>query len=80
MPCGAPIIRHQLVHGRSRHPASRDTRLNFDPQAWKQAMTPHGNLFGRAMGHLDMMRLHAKTLRQAWVKGVIYSQELFGAS
>lgn len=56
------------------------TRLNIDPQAWKQAMTPHGNLFGRAMGQLDLLRLHAKTLGQEWVKGVAHSEALFGSS
>jgi REP element-mobilizing transposase RayT len=56
------------------------TRLNIDPQAWKQAMTPHGNLFGRAMGQLDLMRLHAKTLGQEWVKGLAHSEALFGSS
>ena len=55
-------------------------RLNIDPQAWKQAMTPHGNVFGRAMGQLDTLRLHAKTLGQAWTKGIAHSQALFGSS
>jgi len=56
------------------------TRLNIDPQAWRQAMQPHGNLFGRAMGQLDMLRLHAKTLGQAWVRGIKHSEGLFGTS
>ena len=55
-------------------------RLNIDAHAWQQAMQPHGNVFGRAMGQLDTLRLHAKTLGQAWVKGVAHSQGLFGSS
>jgi REP element-mobilizing transposase RayT len=56
------------------------TRLNIDPHAWKQAMIPHGNVFGRAMGQLDTLRLHAKTLGQSWVRGLKHSETLFGAS
>ena len=56
------------------------TRLNIDPLAWKQAMQPRGNVFGRAMGQLDSMRLHAKTLGQSWVKGITHSEALFGTS
>ncbi len=56
------------------------TRLNIDPQAWKQAMTPHGNVFGRAMGQLDYLRMHAKTLGQSWVRGLRHSETIFGTS
>ncbi len=42
-------------------------RLNLDPQAWQLSMRSHGNVFGRALGQLDHMRLHAKTLGQSWV-------------
>jgi hypothetical protein len=56
------------------------TRLNIDPHAWRQAMRPHGNVFGRAMGQLDTLRLHAKTLGQSWVRGIKHSEGLFGTS
>ena len=56
------------------------TRLNIDPQAWHQAMQPKGNVFGRAMGQLDMLRLHARTLGQAWVRGHRHSKGLFGTT
>jgi hypothetical protein len=52
-------------------------RLQIDADAWEQAMQPHGNLFGRAMGRLDHMRLHANTLGQSWVRGLQRAQRLY---
>jgi hypothetical protein len=40
-------------------------------------MQPRGNVFGRAMGRLDHLRLHAKTLGQAWIKGVRAAEALY---
>jgi hypothetical protein len=37
-------------------------RLNINPDAWHRSMQRHGNVFGRAMGRLDHLRLHASTL------------------
>jgi REP element-mobilizing transposase RayT len=44
-------------------------RLGIEPDAWRRAMRPRGNVFGRAMGKLDVLRLHAQTLGQSWVQG-----------
>jgi hypothetical protein len=33
-------------------------------------MTRRGTVFGRAMGRLDAMRIHAATLGRSWVRGV----------
>jgi REP element-mobilizing transposase RayT len=52
-------------------------RLNIDSDAWQLAMQPRGNVFGRAMGRLDHLRLHAKTLGQAWIKGVRAAEALY---
>jgi REP element-mobilizing transposase RayT len=52
-------------------------RLNIDPDAWKRAMQPGGNVFGRAMGKLDHLRLHANTLGQSWVRGLTVARKLF---
>jgi hypothetical protein len=52
-------------------------RLNIDPNAWRAAMRPKGNVFGRAMGKLDHMRLHAKTLGQSWVRGLRSASKLY---
>jgi len=52
-------------------------RLNIDPDAWQLAMQPRGNVFGRAMGRLDHLRLHAKTLGQSWIKGVRAAEALY---
>lgn len=52
-------------------------RLNIDAEAWKGAMRPHGNVFGRAMGKLDHLRLHANTLGQSWVRGLRSSSKLY---
>jgi hypothetical protein len=45
-------------------------RLHIDSDAWELLMSRRGTLFGRAMGRLDAMRLHAATLGQSWVRGV----------
>jgi hypothetical protein len=52
-------------------------RLNIDSDAWQLAMQPSGNVFGRAMGRLDHLRLHAKTLGQSWIKGVRAAEALY---
>jgi REP element-mobilizing transposase RayT len=54
-------------------------RLNIDQDAWCLAMHPRGNVFGRAMGKLNHLRLHANTLGQSWVKGVRTAERLYGA-
>ena len=41
------------------------TRLRIDPIAWQAAMQPKGDVFGRALGQLDHLRLHAKALGQS---------------
>jgi hypothetical protein len=51
-------------------------RSNLDVDAWQLAMQPSGNVFGRAMGRLDHLRLHAKTLGQSWIKGVRAAEAL----
>jgi REP element-mobilizing transposase RayT len=53
------------------------TRLNVDADAWERAMRPRGNIFGRAMGRLDHLRLHAKTLGQSWVRGLRQAERLY---
>ena len=55
-------------------------RLNIDPEAWLRAMQPSGNTFGRALGQLDHLRLHAKTLGQSWVRGLQRAQLMYRAS
>jgi REP element-mobilizing transposase RayT len=52
-------------------------RLNIDEEAWRQAMRPRGNVFGRAMGRLNHLRLHANTLGQSWVRGLRQAERLF---
>jgi hypothetical protein len=42
-------------------------------------MRPRGNVFGRAMGKLDHLRLHAKTLGHSWVRGLRQAQRLYHA-
>jgi hypothetical protein len=44
-------------------------RLNIDAGAWQDAMRPSGNVFGRALGRLDHLRLHAEALKQSWIRG-----------
>ena len=52
-------------------------RLNIDPSAWEAAMQPRGNVFGRAMGRLNHLQLHAKALGQSWVRGLRKAQLLY---
>lgn len=44
-------------------------RLNIDSSAWQEAMAPGGNVFGRAIGRLDHLRLHANAIKQSWIRG-----------
>jgi REP element-mobilizing transposase RayT len=52
-------------------------RLHVDAEAWTLAMRPRANVFGRAMGKLDHLRLHAKTLGQSWVRGLGQAKKLY---
>ena len=42
-------------------------------------MTPNGNVFGRAIGRLDRLRLHAQALKQSWIRGYRASRRLYPA-
>jgi hypothetical protein len=52
-------------------------RLNVDATACQEAMRASGNVFGRALGRLEHLRLHATALGQAWVRGVRQADRLF---
>jgi REP element-mobilizing transposase RayT len=52
-------------------------RLNIDPDVWRTAMGVRGNVFGRALGKLDHLRLHAQALGQSRIKGLTQAQHLF---
>jgi REP element-mobilizing transposase RayT len=52
-------------------------RLRIDPTAWQAAMQPKGNVFGRALGQLDHLRLHAKALGQARIRGLNAAERMF---
>jgi REP element-mobilizing transposase RayT len=52
-------------------------RLNIDRDAWELAMRPKGNVFGRALGRLNHLRLHAQTLGQSWVRGLREAERLY---
>lgn len=52
-------------------------RLNIDTDAWQATMRPEGNVFGRAMGQLDHLRLHAKALGQKWIKGLRQAERIY---
>jgi REP element-mobilizing transposase RayT len=52
-------------------------RLNIDSDAWLVAMRPAGNVFGRAMGRLDRLRLHAQTIGQSWIRGLRQAEQLY---
>lgn len=52
-------------------------RFAIDAEAWQLAMRPRGNVFGRAIGSLNSLRLHAKTLGQSWVRGLRQARQLY---
>jgi len=52
-------------------------RLNTDPKYWLKHMQPQGNRFGRAIGRLQSLRRHAKTVGRCWVQGLSLSTRLF---
>ena len=52
-------------------------RLNIDADAWRLAMQSGGKVFGRALGKIDRLRLHARTLGQSWIKGLAQSKRLY---
>jgi REP element-mobilizing transposase RayT len=52
-------------------------RLNVDAEVWRIAMRVRGNVFGRAMGRLDRLRLHARTLGQIRIRGLARARQLF---
>jgi REP element-mobilizing transposase RayT len=52
-------------------------RLGIDPGVWHDAMTLRGNVFGRALGRLDRLRLHAKALGQQRIKGLLQARRMY---
>jgi hypothetical protein len=61
----------------ARQPAIMQ-RLNLDKDVWQNAMQSGGNVFGRAIGQIDHLRLHAAALDQSWIRGSGRAQRLFG--
>jgi REP element-mobilizing transposase RayT len=53
------------------------SRLGIDAEVWTVAMARKGTILGRAMGRLDVMRLHAATLGQEWVRGLRYAERIY---
>jgi hypothetical protein len=54
------------------------TRLNLDSDVWQHTMQSGGNVFGRAIGQVDHLRLHAAALDQSWVRGLGRARRMFG--
>lgn len=52
-------------------------QLRIDPDAWQRVMVPAGNLFGRALGRLGQLRLHAQVLGQSRVRGLRQAARLY---
>jgi hypothetical protein len=55
-------------------------RLNIDPAVWQQTMQPRGAVFGRALGRLDRLRRHARSLGQSWIRGLSVAARLYGSA
>lgn len=54
-------------------------RYNIDTAAWLQVMRRRGNVFGRALGRLNHLKLHASTLGQAWIRGLREAERIYHA-
>ena len=54
-------------------------RLGIEIGSWELLMSRRGTVFGRAMGKLDTMRLHAATLGQSWVRGVRRADRIYSS-
>src|SRR5688500_5063687 len=54
-------------------------RLSIDAEAWELLISRRGLIFGRAVGRLDAMRLHAATLGQSWVRGIRNAERIYSA-
>lgn len=52
-------------------------RLHIDPDAWRRVMVPSGNVFGRALGRLGRLRLHAQALGQSRVRGMRQAARIY---
>jgi len=52
-------------------------RLHIDAKGWRTAMRTRSCVFGRAVGRLERMRLHAKALGQSWIRGMYQTARLF---
>jgi REP element-mobilizing transposase RayT len=52
-------------------------RLGIEAGAWQDAMQPSGNVFGRALGKLDHLKLHARMLKQSWIRGQSVASKLY---
>jgi hypothetical protein len=52
-------------------------RLNIDLNVWREAMRIRGNVFGRALGKLDRLRLHARAIGQTRIKGLTHAERLY---
>ena len=52
-------------------------RLNIDRAAWERAMQREGNVFGRALGKLNHLKLHAHTLGQSWIRGLRHAERMY---
>jgi hypothetical protein len=77
----APAIMADDCSQQHRHSSrpGESQRSSLDARAWRMAMQSRGNVFGRALGQLDHMRLHARTLGQSWVEGLRRAEQLYRA-
>jgi hypothetical protein len=55
-------------------------RLNMDVASWERVMRPRGNVFGRAVGRVERLRMHAQCLGQAWIRGLAWARRLYRTS
>jgi hypothetical protein len=71
------IVRQDKASAIDRQAPPIFERLNIDLDVWRDAMRIRGNVFGRALGRLDNLRMHARTLGQSWIKGQACAHRLY---
>jgi REP element-mobilizing transposase RayT len=74
------IVRSDKPGAIDHHAPPILARLNIDADVWRNAMGVRGNVFGRALGRLDRLRLHAKALCQSRIKGLTQAERLYSSA
>jgi hypothetical protein len=71
------VVRNEKRHSIDSSLPSILHRLAIDREAWERAMRNERSVFGRALGRLDVLQLHARTLGQQWIRSLGEARQLY---